>query len=76
MNVIRQENEAGPTKILYKANLSYDRLVKYLEKLKSMELIVEFESKSKSYALTEMGFEFLREFRKFEKFARAFGFIL
>ncbi|NIO21601.1 MAG: hypothetical protein GTN76_12880 [Candidatus Aenigmarchaeota archaeon] len=76
LNVIRQENEAGPTKILYKANLSYDRLVKYLEKLKSMELIVEFESKSKSYALTEMGFEFLREFRKFEKFARAFGFIL
>ncbi|MEM2896039.1 MAG: winged helix-turn-helix domain-containing protein [Candidatus Bathyarchaeia archaeon] len=76
LRVIRKESEAGPTRILYKANLSYERLNKYLEKLKSMELIVELRGESKSYALTQKGFEFLKEFEKFEELAKAFGFII
>ncbi len=76
LRVIRREREAKPTRILYKANLSYDRLIKYLEKLRSMGLIDELEGRSKSYVLTHKGFEFLTEFEKFEKFAEAFGFIL
>lgn len=76
LNVIKQEKESKPTRILYKANLSHDRLNKYLEKLKSIGLIDEIEIESKKYTLTEKGREFLKEFNKFEKFSSAFGFIL
>ena len=76
LNVIKKEKESKPTRILYKANLSHDRLNKYLEKLKSIGLIDEIEIESKTYTLTEKGREFLKEFNKFEKFASAFGFIL
>lgn len=76
LKVIQKHREVRPTKILYKANLSHDRLNKYLEKLKSLELIEEIEIESKSYVLTERGTEFLKEFQKFEKFASAFGFLL
>ncbi|HID16792.1 TPA: hypothetical protein EYP26_00700 [Candidatus Bathyarchaeota archaeon] len=78
LKVIKREARAKPTRILYKANLSYDRLNKYLERLKSAGLIQELENKSKSkyYILTQKGEEFLNEYRKFERFAEAFGFIL
>lgn len=76
LKVIQKYWQIGPTKILYKANLSHDRLNKYLEKLISLGLIEEIEIGPKSYILTERGTEFLREFQKFEKFASAFGFLL
>jgi predicted transcriptional regulator len=76
LNVIKQEKETKPTKILYKANLSHDRLNKYLEKLMSMDLVDEIIIESREYMLTEKGHKFLKEFNKFEKFANAFGFIL
>ena len=76
LNVIKQEKETKPTKILYRANLSHDRLNKYLEKLMSMDLVNEIIIESRAYMLTEKGHEFLKEFNKFEKFASAFGFIL
>ena len=42
MHVIQRENnEAKPTRILYGANLSHDRLIKYLEELKSLGVIQE-----------------------------------
>lgn len=76
LNVIKQEQETKPTKILYRANLSHDRLNKYLEKLMSMGLVDEIIIESRAYMLTEKGHEFLKEFNKFAKFASAFGFIL
>ncbi len=76
MRTIQSEGEegAGPTKILYSANLSHDRLTQYLEELVDKELIREIDvGGNRVYVLTEKGREFLREFVKMEKFSEAFG---
>ncbi len=76
MRTIQSEGEdgAGPTKILYGANLSHDRLTQYLEELVDKELIREIDvGGNRVYVLTEKGREFLREFVKMEKFSEAFG---
>ncbi len=77
MRAIQSEGEegAGPTKILYSANLSHDRLTQYLEELIEKELIREVspESDNRIYRLTEKGREFLKEFVRMERFSEAFG---
>ena len=77
MRAIQSEGEdgAGPTKILYAANLSHDRLIQYLEELIEKELIQETDlgDNNRMYLLTEKGRDFLREFVKMEKFSEAFG---
>ena len=77
MRAIQSEGEEGlgPTKILYAANLSHDRLAQYLEELLEKELIKEAnpESENRVYFLTEKGREFLREFIRIERFSEAFG---
>ena len=70
----RENNEAKPTRILYGANLSHDRLVKYLEELESLGVIQEAGTEDKVYSLTQKGIEFLNNFRRVESFASAFGF--
>lgn len=70
----RENNEAKPTRILYGANLSHDRLVKYLDELKALGVIQESGMDEKTYSLTQKGIEFLNNFRKIESFASAFGF--
>ncbi len=75
MRVIQRENnQAKPTRILYGANLSHDRLIKYIEELKGLEVIQESGSDDKVYSLTQKGIEFLNNFRRVESFASAFGF--
>jgi predicted transcriptional regulator len=77
MRAIQSEGEdgAGPTKILYAANLSHDRLTQYLDELVEKELVIETGDgeSNRVYHLTEKGREFLREFVKMEKFSEAFG---
>jgi predicted transcriptional regulator len=70
----RESNQAKPTRILYGANLSHDRLVKYLEELQSLGVIQETGTEDKVYSLTQKGIEFLNNFRRVESFASAFGF--
>ena len=43
LNAVRDEGEAKPTHILYKANLSHERLVRYLEDLttKGVRFLIE-----------------------------------
>jgi predicted transcriptional regulator len=75
MSVIQRENnQAKPTRILYGANLSHDRLIKYLEELKTLEVIQESGTDDKIYSLTQKGIEFMNNFRRVESFASAFGF--
>ncbi len=75
MQVIQRENnQAKPTRILYGANLSHDRLVKYLEELKSIGVIQETGTNEKFYSLTQKGIEFMNNFRRVDSFASAFGF--
>ena len=77
MRAIQSEGEegAGPTKILYTANLSHDRLTQYLDELIEKDLIRETnpESDNRIYLLTEKGREFLKEFVRMERFSEAFG---
>jgi len=73
----REKGNAKPTHILYGANLSHDRLVKYLTQLKDSGLIQETGASDRtSYSLTDKGVEFLKEFRKVSQFAEAFGFVI
>jgi len=69
------ENGAGPTKILYAANLSHDRLTQYIQELLEKQMIAEtqLEDSSRAYRLTEKGEEFLKEFARVERFSEAFG---
>ena len=77
MRAIQSEGEegAGPTKVLYAANLSHDRLKQYIDELLEKELVIEQgpESNNRVYFLTEKGREFLREFVRIERFSEAFG---
>jgi len=77
MRAIQNEGETGtgPTKILYSANLSHDRLIQYLDELVQKELVTASEDgdNSRIYVLTEKGREFLREFAMVEHFSEAFG---
>ena len=77
MRAIQSEGEegAGPTKILYAANLSHDRLTQYVDELIEKELIKETnpQNDNRIYILTEKGREFLREFVRIERFSEAFG---
>ena len=77
MRVIQRENnQAKPTRILYGANLSHDRLLKYLEELKNLGVIEEAGNGDRYYRLTQKGTEFLNQFRGVERFAGAFGFVI
>ncbi|MGV9169901.1 MAG: winged helix-turn-helix domain-containing protein [Promethearchaeia archaeon] len=77
MRTIKREgsNGVGPTRILYGANLSHDRLTQYLDELMEKKLVLENEIDENTcvYALTEKGREFLQEFKKVERFSEAFG---
>jgi predicted transcriptional regulator len=77
LNAIREEGDAKPTHILYKANLSHERLVKYLDDLVSKGLIeVRQDGDNRTYRLTPKGVGFLIEMRRAESFIQGFGLAL
>jgi len=73
--IAREGGETGPTRILYGANLSHDRLMTYLENLKELGLIEEMkgEDEKTTYRLLDKGVSLLSEFRKIDRLAEAFG---
>ena len=74
LNAIREEGAAKPTHILYKANLSHERLVKYLDDLTAKGLIeMRQEGENRTYGITPKGVGFLIEMRKAEAFVQGFG---
>ena len=74
LNAISEEGDAKPTHVLYKANLSHDRLVKYLDELTSKGLIeVKQDGENRTYNLTPKGVSFLLEMRRAEAFVGGFG---
>lgn len=74
LNAVRDEGDAKPTHILYKANLSHDRLVKYLDELTGKGLIeMQEEGENRSYRITPKGVSFLIEIRRAEAFIQGFG---
>lgn len=74
LETVHQEGSTKPTKILYRANLSHDRLVKYIGELVSKGLLEEKQDgDGRSYTLTPSGVNFINELRKAEAFAAGFG---
>jgi len=74
LRAVRDDGEAKITHILYRANLSYDRLTRYIDQLKGSGLIEEIPDGDRSlFRITAKGERFLSEFRRMEEFAEAFG---
>jgi predicted transcriptional regulator len=77
MQTIKEEEKRGGaklTRILYGANLSHDRLVRYMDELTEKGLITEHGSGDYLvYHLSDRGAAFMLEFDKVEKFMDAFG---
>jgi len=63
-----------PTHLLYKSNLSHQRMKLYLEELKQKNLLVETHQKEKTFfELTDAGRKFIQDYRKMKEFTQAFG---
>ena len=64
-----------PTHLLYKSNLSHDRLKKYIEELQSKGFIQEVVDKKskKRYQITDAGYKFLAGFAQLREFTKSFG---
>ena len=74
LNAVQGEGDAKPTHILYRANLSHERMVKYLDELVLKGLIeVKQEGENRTYNLTPKGVGFLIEMRRAESFVQGFG---
>jgi len=77
-DMLRAIQEKGgrikPTHLLYKSNLSHNRMNSYLDYLKNKELIEENTVKNKKvFQLTDKGFSFLENYKKVREFSDAFG---
>lgn len=74
LNAIREEGDAKPTHILYKANLSHERMVRYVDDLAAKGLIeMNQDGDSRTYSITPKGVGFLIEMRRAESFVQGFG---
>lgn len=63
-----------PTHLLYKSNLSHNRMMEYIKELLGKGLILEEKEEEKiSYAITNSGLEFLANYKKLKEFTEAFG---
>jgi len=72
--IVKEGGRAGPTRILYGANLSHDRLMKHLTQLINLGLVVEEKEEERVfYSVTEKGMSFIQEFHRIQAFAKAFG---
>ncbi len=63
-----------PTHLLYKSNLSHQRMKLYLDELKGKKLLIEAHEKDKLvYKLTDEGLQFIKNFKQLKEFTEAFG---
>ena len=64
-----------PTHILYKSNLSHPMLTEYLDELKTKGFLVESTDREgkRSYALTEKGYNYLRDYGVIRGFVDSYG---
>ena len=77
-DMLRAIEEKGgkikPTHLLYKSNLSHQRMKQYLDELKQRNLVQEGRSKGKTvYELTDEGRKFVQSYKQMKEFTQAFG---
>jgi len=74
LSIQKKNGRIKPTHLLYKSNLSYQRMNLYLDELMKQGLVdKDFDDKSKFYILTDKGYEFLVEFKRIREFSDSFG---
>ncbi len=72
--VEKKGGKIKPTHLLYKANLSHQRMKKYIAELLEKGLIQEVaEGQNKLYMLTEKGTQFIAEYQRIKQFTESFG---
>ena len=63
-----------PTHLLYKSNLSYQRLNQYVQELMEKQFVEEQTAKGKKmFTITDKGLLFLQEYQKIVEFQESFG---
>ncbi len=63
-----------PTRLLYKSNLSYNKMVEYLSELEEGSLIdIKKKDERKLISITEKGHYYVSELRKARNLARSVG---
>ena len=66
-SLLKHGDKSGPTRILYGANLSYDRLMKHLNQLIELGLVQEEKGNNETtYKFTDKGRNFVLKFSKVE----------
>jgi len=72
--VQKKNGRIKPTHLLYKSNLSYQRMNVYVDELIKKGLLdKDFVDKSKFFPLTNNGYQFLAEFKRIREFSDSFG---
>lgn len=78
-DILRAVQDKGgaikPTHLLYKSNLSHQRMKEYIDELKLKNLLrEEMQDREKHiFMLTDQGFEFLASYKKLREFTDMFG---
>ena len=76
LHVIREKGDKiKPTHILYKSNLSHQRLQEYMKELIGKEMIIEkiLKKGKKTYSLTDKGYNYLTDYSKIRSFMESYG---
>ena len=74
LSVISKFQKAGPTKIIYKANLSHQRFKEYMTLLEDGSFVERTSTKAHNYfILTLKGKEFLQKLGQVQELSEAFG---
>ncbi len=74
--LIKNHGKMKPTRLLYKANLSYTQMQEYIKELKEKNIIEEVEEKKnkrKYYQITEKGYVYFNELKKVKEMTDALG---
>ncbi len=69
-----RKGKIKPTHLLYKSNLSYQRMQTYIDELERRGMLIEEKNESsKMYLLTDKGYKFLEEYHRMREFTESFG---
>ena len=75
LSVIKEKNgRIKPTNVLYKSNLSNQMFQEYMNELMQKGFIIENQAKnSKTYSLTQKGFNYINKYQLIVDFTNSFG---
>ena len=63
-----------PTHLLYKSNLSHQRMKGYLDELKAKKLFEEVQEGGRTFfIITDAGLRFLQQYNQLKEFTEVFG---